>query len=435
MQNYQIVQVGYSHKNASVAWRDEVALTPDVALAFIEAGVNQEPAIREMAVITTCNRTEFYFVSNQPEKLKNWIFDQYRASRGIDLGKAETEPLILLGEAAVEHLFAVAGGLESMVLGENQILSQVKSSYDLILSSGYQFPLLNRLFQEAIRAGKAVRTNTALCQGAVSISLAAVELARKIYSSFEKRKILLVGAGETNDLVATHFKAVGATQFIIANRGVEKRQRLAEKFAGKPVSLEHLEEVLIQADVVVVATGSHHYLIDLALMQRVMKLRNHRSLLMIDISSPRNIDPAVSKLNEIFLYDIDHLNNVIAENLEKRSGEIPSARKIIASINQDYMVWLKSLDVVPTISKLANYFNQIRQQELEKYVHKADDKEFEHLEQLSKSIVKKLLHFPILNLREMANGQKLDMSKINTIWEIFRLYELEEKNMKKDKTT
>jgi len=320
-----------------------------------------------------------------------------------------------------------------MVLGENQILSQVKSSYDLILSSGYQFPLLNRLFQEAIRAGKSVRTNTALCQGAVSISLAAVELARKIYSSFEKRKILLVGAGETNELVAIHFKAIGATQFIVANRGVEKRQKLAEKYAAKAISLDHLEDALLEADVVIVATGSQHYLIDFALMQRVIKLRNHRSLLMVDISSPRNVDPAVSKLDEIFLYDIDHLKNVIAENLEKRRGEIPHAKELIATVNKDYSTWLKSLDVVPTISKLAGYFNQIRQQELEKFVNKTEDREFEHLEQLSKSIVKKLLHYPILNLREMANGQKLDMSKINTIWEIFRLFELEERN-KEDKT-
>jgi len=214
---------------------------------------------------------------------------------------------------------------------------------------------------------------------------------------------------------------------------VEKRQKLAEKYAAKAISLDHLEDALLEADVVIVATGSQHYLIDFALMQRVIKLRNHRSLLMVDISSPRNVDPAVSKLDEIFLYDIDHLKNVIAENLEKRRGEIPHAKELIATVNKDYSTWLKSLDVVPTISKLAGYFNQIRQQELEKFVNKTEDREFEHLEQLSKSIVKKLLHYPILNLREMANGQKLDMSKINTIWEIFRLFELEERN-KEDKT-
>jgi len=434
MQNNQIVHIGYSHKNASVAVRDAVSLSPDVALAFIEAGVNNPAsAIQEMAVITTCNRTEFYFVSNRPEILKDWLFSEYQLRHHLDLSQTDAVPLILFNEDAVDHLFAVAGGLESMVLGENQILSQVKSSYDLILSSGYQFPLLNRLFQEAIRAGKSVRTNTALCQGAVSISLAAVELARKIYSSFEKRKILLVGAGETNELVAIHFKAIGATQFIVANRGVEKRQKLAEKYAAKAISLDHLEDALLEADVVIVATGSQHYLIDFALMQRVIKLRNHRSLLMVDISSPRNVDPAVSNLDEIFLYDIDHLKNVIAENLEKRRGEIPHAKELIATVNKDYSTWLKSLDVVPTISKLAGYFNQIRQQELEKFVNKTEDREFEHLEQLSKSIVKKLLHYPILNLREMANGQKLDMSKINTIWEIFRLFELEERN-KEDKT-
>jgi len=426
MQNSQIVLFGYHHKNAPVEFRDLVVLSHDQILVFIEQGMNANIGIREIAIISTCNRTEFYSVTTEPTKLKQWIFKQYEESLGIKPAGDWLDPELLFNEQAISHLLGVAGGLESMMLGENQILSQVKASHNLILSTGYKFPLLNRLFQEAIRAGKAIRTKTELSTGAVSISLAAVELASKIYSNSEKHPILLVGAGETNKLVATHFQEKGANNFIIANRGVENRERLAAQFGGRSVSLEELDQALTEVDIVVTATGAKHYLIEKQQLKAILKRRRRGALLMVDISSPRNIDPQVSDLPDVFLYHMDHLQEVVRDNLDRRRAQIPAAEQIIGKIKDEYQDWLKTLGVVPTISQLSKYFHMVRDQELGKYVNRTDEKEYARLQELSNGIVKKLLHYPIVNLRAMANDEQLDQSKINAIWEIFNMKKLDD---------
>ncbi|NQT62471.1 MAG: glutamyl-tRNA reductase [Candidatus Marinimicrobia bacterium] len=426
MQNNQIVLFGYHHKNAPVELRDLVVLSHDQILVFIEEGLNANIGIREMAVISTCNRTEFYTVTTEPTKLKDWIFAQYEKRLGIRPTDGWPDPVLLFNEQTISHLLGVAGGLESMMLGENQILSQVKASHNLILSTGYKFPLLNRLFQEAIRAGKAIRTNTELSVGAVSISLAAVELASKIYSNSEKHPILLVGAGETNKLVATHFQEKGASNFIIANRGVENRERLAAQFGGRSVSLDELDQALTEVDIVVTATGAKHHLIEKQQLKAILKRRRRGALLLVDISSPRNIDPQVGDLPDVFLYHMDHLQDVVRDNLDRRRAQIPAAEQIIEKIKDEYQDWLKTLEVVPTISQLSKYFHMVRDQELGKYVNRSDEKEYARLQELSNGIVKKLLHYPIVNLREMANDEQLDQSKINAIWEIFNMKKLDD---------
>ncbi len=426
MKNSQIVLWGYHHKNAPVELRDLVVLSHDQILVFIEQGMRANIGIREIAIISTCNRTEFYSVTTEPTKLKSWIIEQYENRLGINPAEGWPDPELLFNDEAISHLMGVAGGLESMMLGENQILSQVKSSHNLILSTGYKFPLLNRLFQEAIRAGKAIRTHTELSAGAVSISLAAVELASKIYSNIDKNAILLVGAGETNKLVANHFQEKGASNFIIANRSVENRERLAAQFGGRSVSLDELDQALTEADIVVTATSAKHYLIEKQQLKAILKQRRRGALLLVDISSPRNIDPQVSDLPDVFLYHMDHLQEVVRENLDRRRAQIPAAEQIIGKIKGEYQDWLKTLEVVPTISQLSKYFHMVRDQELGKYVNRTAEQEYAQLQELSNSIVKKLLHYPIVNLREMANGEQLDQSKINAIWEIFNMKKLDD---------
>jgi len=426
MQNSQIILFGYHHQNASIELRDMVALSHDQILVFIEQGMNANIGIREMAIISTCNRTEFYMVTTEPTQLKNWIFEQYEKRLGIHPPDGWPDPELLFNDQVVSHLLGVAGGLESMMLGENQILSQVKASHNLILSTGYKFPLLNRLFQEAIRAGKAIRTNTELSSGAVSISRAAVELANKIYSNIKKHPILLIGAGETNTLVATHFQEKGANNFIIANRGAENRDRLSAQFGGRAVSLDKLDQALTEVDIVITATGAKHHLIEKEQLKAILKRRRRGALLLIDISSPRNIDPQVGDLPDVFLYHIDHLQEVVRENLERRRAQIPAAEQIIEKIKEEYQNWLKTLDVVPTISQLSKYFYKVRDQELAKYVNRSDEEEYARLQDLSNGIVKKLLHYPIVNLKGMAHDEQLDQSKINAIWEIFNMRKLDD---------
>jgi glutamyl-tRNA reductase len=428
---HTIAVISFSHKNAPVEFRDRISVDKEMASRFIDAAMGTDSSIREIAILSTCNRTEFYFVSPLSfSDLRQWLVEQYLSLMNTEIIQPDIQPSMLQNEEAVDHLLSVAGGLESMMLGERQILSQVKSSYDLILSKEYSFPVFNRLFQSAIRAGKAIHTHTNLCRGAVSVSQAAVELSRKIFRSFQNRNILLVGAGETSKLVAEHFMEIGCNEFIIANRGEKRRKQLAERFNGRAraIPLDQIPDALLKADIVVTAVKAPDYLITYKDMTRAMKGRKYRVLLLIDISTPRVIDPRIAKISEAFSYNIDHLKNVIADNLGKRKEEIPAARSIVFNIREEFFSWLRTLEVVPTISKLTGYFDAIRMQELKKYAHKTTEKEYSHMEQLSKSIIRKLLHYPITSLRGMSNRHKLDLSKIEVIWELFRLYDFKGKD-------
>ncbi|BBM82022.1 glutamyl-tRNA reductase [Candidatus Uabimicrobium amorphum] len=419
MENEQIVLVGYDHKNTPVEFRDKISLTSDKIISFTKAVGKNNDNVREIAVVSTCNRTEFYLVASKPEALMCWLSWQYRYNKQFSFPYQAPKPNILYNQKAVEHLFAVSSGLESLILGEDQILGQVKESYNLLLSSGYKFPLLNKLFEQAIVAGKAVRTQTTLCQGAVSIGLAAVELARKIFRSFEKHRILLIGAGETSELVAKHFASLGAKQFIIANRTREKSEILAEKFGGKVISLDQIPMALSEVNVVVTATNSPTYLVGYEETKKILKLRSG-PLLMVDISTPRNINPGIKDLSQdIFLYNIDDLRNVITNNIEKRKGQIPEAQSIIDYYADNYLKWRRSLNVTPTIKAVIRYFEDIRDKELEKFSNKVSAEEYQNLEKLANGIIKKIQHQPVVALQKMARKQQLDISKLHLISEIY----------------
>jgi glutamyl-tRNA reductase len=298
------------------------------------------------------------------------------------------------------------------------------------MSSG-KTPSLNQLFRDAVSCGKAVRTDTDLCRGAVSISLAAVELAKRIYSSFQKQKILLVGAGESAELTAKHFQENGATQFIIVNRSEERGKRLAEKFSAEYAKLSEIPELLKQVDIVVAATHSKEYLITINQVNQALNARQYKNLLMIDISTPRNIDTEIHKIQEVFLYDIDHLEDVISENLIKRKDEIPSAERIIKEHSRKFISWFKSLEVKPTISLLTQYYEKIRLEELHRYEHKVSEDEKNAMSKLSKGLVRKLLHYPITHLKGLADGQELDPQTIDTIWRLYRLEEMKDSEVEK----
>ncbi|SVB34156.1 uncharacterized protein METZ01_LOCUS187010, partial [marine metagenome] len=249
----------------------------------------QKDFIQEVTILSTCNRTEFYFVSANTSPLINWVKEWYNDNLKRDIDFAKCEPYTHQGNETIKQLFRVASGMESMMLGENQILSQVKTAHEHLLMSSGKTPLLNQLFRDAVSCGKAVRTDTDLCRGAVSISLAAVELAKRIYSSFQKQKILLVGAGESAELTAKHFQENGATQFSIVNRNEERGKRLAEKFSAEYAELSEIPELLKQVDIVVAATHSKEYLITINQVNQALNARQYKNLLMIDISTPRNI--------------------------------------------------------------------------------------------------------------------------------------------------
>jgi len=421
----QLIVIGWSHKNAPVEFRDKLFLSKDEIQGLVKEAV-QKDFIQEVTILSTCNRTEFYFVSANTSPLINWVKEWYNDNLMRDIDFAKCEPYTHQGNETIKQLFRVASGMESMMLGENQILSQVKTAHEHLLMSSGKTPSLNQLFRDAVSCGKAVRTDTDLCRGAVSISLAAVELAKRIYSSFQKQKILLVGAGESAELTAKHFQENGATQFIIVNRSEERGKRLAEKFSAEYAKLSEIPELLKQVDIVVAATHSKEYLITISQVNQALNARQYKNLLMIDISTPRNIDTEIHKIQEVFLYDIDHLEDVISENLEKRKDEIPSAEQIIQEHSKKFISWFKSLEVKPTISLLTQYYEKIRLEELHRYEHKVSEDEKNAMSKLSKGLVRKLLHYPITHLKGLADGQELDPQTINTIWRLYRLEEMKD---------
>ena len=421
----QLIVIGWSHKNAPVKFRDKLFLSKDEIQCIVKEAV-QPDFIQELTILSTCNRTEFYFISSDTGSLIKWVKDKYNSILKRNIDFADGEPYTQQGSETIKHLFRVASGMESMMLGENQILSQVKTAHEHLLMSSGKTPLLNQLFRDAVSCGKAVRTDTDLCRGAVSISLAAVELAKRIYSSFQKQKILLVGAGESAELTAKHFQENGAAQFVIVNRSEERGKRLAEKFSAEYAELSEIPELLKQVDIVVAATHSKEYLLTSQQVNQALSARQYKNLLMIDISTPRNIDTEIHKIQEVFLYDIDHLENVISENLEKRKGEIPTAELIIQEHSKKFMSWFKSLKVKPTISLLTQYYEKIRTEELQRYEHKASADEKDAMAKLSKGLVRKLLHYPITHLKGLADGQELDPQTIDTIWRLYRLEEMKD---------
>jgi len=426
----QLIVIGWSHKNAPVEFRDKLFLSKDEIQGLVKEAV-QKDFIQEVTILSTCNRTEFYFVSANTSPLTSWVKEWYNDNLKRDIDFLQCEPYTHQGNETIKQLFRVASGMESMMLGENQILSQVKTAHEHLLMSSGKTPSLNQLFRDAVSCGKAVRTDTDLCRGAVSISLAAVELAKRIYSSFQKQKILLVGAGESAELTAKHFQENGATQFIIVNRSEERGKRLAEKFSAEYAKLSEIPELLKQVDIVVAATHSKEYLITINQVNQALDARQYKNLLMIDISTPRNIDTEIHKIQEVFLYDIDHLEDVISENLIKRKDEIPSAERIIKEHSRKFISWFKSLEVKPTISLLTQYYEKIRLEELHRYEHKVSEDEKNAMSKLSKGLVRKLLHYPITHLKGLADGQELDPQTIDTIWRLYRLEEMKDSEVEK----
>jgi len=426
----QLIVIGWSHKNAPVEFRDKLFLSKDEIQGLVKEAV-QKDFIQEVTILSTCNRTEFYFVSANTSPLTSWVKEWYNDNLKRDIDFLQCEPYTHQGNETIKQLFRVASGMESMMLGENQILSQVKTAHEHLLMSSGKTPSLNQLFRDAVSCGKAVRTDTDLCRGAVSISLAAVELAKRIYSSFQKQKILLVGAGESAELTAKHFQENGATQFIIVNRSEERGKRLAEKFSAEYAKLSEIPELLKQVDIVVAATHSKEYLITINQVNQALDARQYKNLLMIDISTPRNIDTEIHKIQEVFLYDIDHLEDVISENLIKRKDEIPSAERIIKEHSRKFISWFKSLEVKPTISLLTQYYEKIRLEELHRYEHKVSEDEKNAMSKLSKGLVRKLLHYPITHLKGLADGEELDPQTIDTIWRLYRLEEMKDSEVEK----
>jgi len=394
--------VGLSHKTAPIEIREKLTFPAHVqpqALSALTFGAE----IAEAVILSTCNRTEVYAVSAS-EAGTDAVIDFLCEFHDLDRHELARYLYVVEDHAVVKHLFRVVASLDSMVVGEAQILHQVKEAYDLSCEAGAAQRLFHRLFRQSFEMGKRVRTETAIGENAVSISYAAVELAKKVFDTLEGRTILVVGAGKMSELTAKHLVSQGVRSVLVANRTYERAEELARKFEGTAIPYEQLFERMREVDIVISSTSAPGYVIDKAKVAGVMKGRR-APLFFIDIALPRDVDPAVNDLPNAFVYDIDDLNGVVQSNLEDRLREARRAELIIEEEIASFEAWIESLEVIPTIAAIRESAEQIRREEYERALKRLgslSDKDLATVEALSQAIVSKMLHGPTARLRDAA---------------------------------
>ena len=420
-----ILVVGLNHKTAGIDVREKLAFNG----TKLEEGLQKIkalPDIKEAVILSTCNRVEMYVNVNNPAKAYEFIKDFLSVFHGIERASLETALYTHENVSAVKHIFRVAASLDSMVVGEPQILGQLKDAFEFSLQKKATGILLNKLMKKAISVAKRVRTETKIAENAVSISFAAVELAKKIFEDLSTKSFMLLGAGEMAELAAKHLMSSGVKDVIVANRTYETGCSLAKEFNGRAVRFEDFPHEMISADIVICSTGASKYVLMKEQMQRVMKERRHKPVFIIDISVPRNIDPEINNIDNVYLYDVDDLQGVVDSNVQGRQKEAEKAEGIIAEEIETFQRWQSSLDAVPTIVALRDRADLIKKEELEKLLHKLpalDEKEKKDIEYMANAIINKLIHPPTAALKEDSEDKDI---LIATLRKLYGLNEKEE---------
>ena len=395
--------VGLSHKTAPIEIREKLTFPAHrqaEALSALTSGTD----VAEALILSTCNRTEIYVVSASEDAGVDSVIDFACEFHELDRHELARYLYVVQGEAVVRHLFRVVASLDSMVIGEAQILGQVKEAYDHACTNGQAGRIFHRLFRQSFEVGKRVRTETAIGESAVSISYAAVELAKKVFDTLEGRTILVVGAGKMSELTAKHLVSQGVRSVLVANRTYDRAVELAERFEGEAIRYEDLFTRMHDADIVISSTGAPGFVITKDAVAPAM--RGRRSpLFFIDIAVPRDVDPAVNDLANVFVYDIDDLGGVVESNLEERMREAKQAEVIIGEEIDEFERWIDGMEVVPTIAAIRANAEVMRVDELAKAIKRLGDlseKELATIEMLSQSIVNRMLHAPTAVLKASA---------------------------------
>jgi len=406
-----IVVVGLSHKTAAVEIREKVAFAPTQMEKPLREVVAL-PDITEAVIVSTCNRVEIYATTHDIAggiaRLKRFLADYHHLS----LETLEPHLYNYHGEEAIRHVFRVAASLDSMVVGEPQILGQIKTSYGFAAEFKSSGIILNRFLHKAFSVAKRVRTETKIASSAVSVSFAAVELAKKIFGDLSDKTVMLIGAGEMCELAAKHFINNGVRGVMVTNRTFERAAKLAEEFGGKAVNFEDLFDQLHKADIILSSTGAPHFIITPKDVTEVIRRRKLKPMFFIDIAVPRDIDPKVNDVQNVYLYDMDDLQGVVATNLEQRGKEAAKAEQIVNQEIGQFFKWLSSLEVTPTIVALRARFEEARQAELAKTLANWKDlapEQQKRLEALTAAIVNKLLHTPTTVLKQTGQGNRNDL--------------------------
>jgi glutamyl-tRNA reductase len=402
----ELLALGVSHKTAPLDLRERLSLTEGRAVSALRE-LTDAAGIHEAAAISTCNRTELYLVVSDPVEAES-------TALGVLTRQAEIRPTELLGHLyslrsgeAAHHLFRVTAGLDSMIVGEAEIQGQVKRAYELALVEGGTGPILNRLFRGALAAGGRARAETGISEKGMSISSVAVELARHALGDLADRRVLVIGAGETAELVARALVARGAAGVFVANRHYDRAIGLAQRFDGAAVRFEELPEQLEAADIVVSATNSPHHIVERDDIAAVMETRGGRPLLLVDIAVPRDIEPACREIAGVSLHDIDDVQQIVARNTGGRGAEAKRADRILTAEQERFERWLASLEVVPTISSLRERADEVVRRVLaenDPRWESLSEEDRERVRAMAKAIASRLLHEPTLRMKRSAGS-------------------------------
>ena len=421
--NQEIYLIGLNHKTADVGIRERYALT---GCDPSDSGLLQDQgSISEVMILSTCNRVEFLVVGDTEADIRGAILSFWARHCCQPRADLDEHTYCHQGDAAVDHLFTVASSLDSMILGEPQILGQLKSAYRMAVEKGTARVIVNRLLHKAFSVAKRVRTETAIASSAVSISYAAVELARKIFTDLSKHEALLIGAGEMAELAATHLLSAGVRDITVVNRTLAKGEELAKQFSGRALPFEDLGQGLLDADIVISSTGSPTAIIRARDMKDVLRKRRNRPIFFIDIAVPRDIDPDVNSFDNVYLYDIDDLKEVVEENLAGRQQEAAKAKGIVAEEVTTFMRWRDGLALQPTIVALLDQGEDIARRELRRSIKQLGPNPDPHmvavLERLATSICHKIYHEPISYLKRRSQEEGSAQRFIHNARRMFNL--------------
>ena len=407
----QLFLLGINHDTAPVDLRERLNFS-EGDLSETLVALSTRPGCGEAVVLSTCNRVELYVRCDDLDEARTELTRFLSDFHGVDPAALAPHLYGLASSEAALHLFRVAAGLDSLVVGEPQILGQVKEAYTTASEIGCTGSLLNKLFHCSFAAGKRVRSETELGEGAVSISYAAVALARKIFGNLADHNVLLVGAGEMSELTAVHLKAQQVSRIVVINRTASQAENLAEKIGGEAIPWTEMQQVLATTDVVVTATGSPTPIITSNQVEAVMRTRRNRPLFIMDIAVPRDVEASAGTIEQVFLYNIDDLQAIVSENLARRSAQITKAEVIVAEEVNGFMTWLRSRRAVPTLVALRQRFEVIRQAELKRLESKLASlapADRARVEDVTRLIVEKLLSTPTERLKELSNAETVRM--------------------------
>lgn len=417
-----IVLIGMNHKTAPVELRECIAFSPEEIVTGLDY-LKNNTYVNEAFLLSTCNRVEILLTTDDASSAVNEAKSFISNFKKLPPSRFDDALYTFQGEAAVQHLFRVAGSLDSMVLGEPQILGQIKQAYQLATNQKSSGVILNRLLHKAFFVAKRIRTETGIGDNAVSVSYAAIELARKIFGDLAGKTVLLIGAGEMAELAVEHLIRHKTAGIIVSNRTFERGMELAKRFKGKAIRFDEIIDAIAFVDIVISSTGSPDYVVSRQQVKNMMRMRRNKPIFFIDIAVPRDIDPEINTLNNAYVYDIDDLKGVISDNVEDRKKEAVKGERIIDEAVIQFKRWQENLDVVPTIISLRKKIEDIAHVELKKTLQSMNHlspEDFQAFERMINAVINKILHDPTILLK--STGSHWNKSAyLDLIHKLFKL--------------